>query len=130
MTADDRGVSVPEAHIDAVAWLVDEWLNRMHGLISSCNHHAEAEEMLTSTDPAVLDALAWAVTRTPEGRDKVLAALVETGTLTEEWRVAFADSVGGGTVAATTEADAREWATGQNATARRHLLTEWTEVEP
>lgn len=66
-------MSAPEPadeHVDAVAILVDEWLFRMHGITSSCDHRTEAKGLLTSTDPAVHGAM--------------LDALVRAGVLTEE----------------------------------------------
>lgn len=66
-------------HIDAVALLVDEWLFRMHGITSSCDHRTEAEGLLTSTDPAVHAALAASLPA-----EVMLAALVDRGTLTAE----------------------------------------------
>jgi hypothetical protein len=65
------------AHVEAVADLVGEWLFRMHGIQSSCDHHAEAVEILTSTDPAVHAAL--------------LAALVRAGVLEEHFVLAQED---------------------------------------
>jgi hypothetical protein len=60
------------AHVEAVADLVGEWLFRMHGIQSSCDHRIEATELLTSTDPAVHAAL--------------LDALVRAGVLEEDVR--------------------------------------------
>jgi hypothetical protein len=67
-------------HEAAVEWLadqLDEWLFRMHGLTSSCNHHTEAEELLN----ALRDVLAKGG---PEA-EHVAAALG----LTDQWAVRF-----------------------------------------
>lgn len=69
------------AHVEAVADLVGEWLFRMHGIQSSCDHHAEATELLASTDPDVHAAL--------------LAALVRAGILSEERESATLRMFGG-----------------------------------
>jgi hypothetical protein len=87
MTADDR-VTVPEAHIDAVARVYHaEWCSPL--CVAPVRHSLQFREpvsaVLTSTDPTVLDALAWAVTRTPEGRDKALAAILDVERATERW---------------------------------------------
>ena len=115
----EPAATVPVAHIDAVADVVAYIRDQYPRIPIDADSADVAEAVLT--DPRTLDALAWAVTRTPEGRDKVLAALVETGTLTED------------SLPASQEWDSLDAVLRGDAgrmVGYRRLVTEWTEVEP
>ena len=45
-----------EHEVEAVlAASFDEWLHRMHGVISSCDHHVEAEAMARDLEPLIAE---------------------------------------------------------------------------